>query len=35
MTVALRESSGGIHNTKYTKALLTNAIAYLRANPIQ
>ncbi|MDZ4666796.1 MAG: hypothetical protein SGJ00_02825 [bacterium] len=35
MTVALRESSGGIHNTKYTKALLTNAIAYLRTNPIQ
>jgi len=34
MSVALRESSGGIHNTKYTNALLKNAIAYLRANPI-
>lgn len=35
MTVALRESSGGIHNTKYVNALLRNAIAYMRANPIQ
>jgi len=33
-SVALREASGGIHNTKYTNALLTNAIWYLRANPI-
>ncbi len=33
-TVAIKEYSGGIHNTKYTKALLTNAIWYLRANPI-
>ncbi len=35
MSVVLRESSGGIHNTKYTKALLRNSIEYLRANPIQ
>jgi len=33
-SVAIRESSGGIHNTKYTNALLRNAIWYLRANPI-
>ena len=31
----VRESSGGVHNPKYTNALLTNAIAYLKANPIQ
>ncbi len=34
ITVVLRESSGGIHNTKYTNALLRNAITYMRANPI-
>lgn len=33
-TVAIKEYSGGIHNTQYTNALLTNAIWYLRANPI-
>lgn len=31
----LREYSGGIHNPKYTTALLTNAIEYMNANPIQ
>ncbi|OYU94929.1 MAG: hypothetical protein CFE21_14720 [Bacteroidetes bacterium B1(2017)] len=34
-SVAIKEYSGGIHNTKYTNALLRNAIWYLRANPIQ
>ena len=33
-TVAIKEYSGGIHNTKYTNALLRNAIWYLRAHPI-
>jgi hypothetical protein len=33
-TVAIKEYSGGIHNTQYTNALLRNAIWYLRANPI-
>ena len=33
-SVCIRESSGGIHNTQYTNALLRNAIWYLRANPI-
>lgn len=32
--VSIKEYSGGIHNTKYTNALLRNAIWYLRANPI-
>ena len=34
-SVAIKEYSGGIHNTKYTNALLRNAIWYLRAHPIQ
>ncbi|MFA6261782.1 MAG: hypothetical protein WC760_09955 [Bacteroidia bacterium] len=33
-SVAIREFSGGIHNTQYTDALLRNSIWYLRANPI-
>ena len=34
-TVGIREQSGGIHNTQYTNALLSNAIEYLTNNPIQ
>jgi hypothetical protein len=33
-SVSIKEYSGGIHNTKYTNALLRNAIWYIRANPI-
>jgi hypothetical protein len=29
----VREHSGGVHNPKYTKALLTNAIQYMTAHP--
>jgi len=31
----LREYSGGIHNYKYTVALLRNAIEYMKVNPVQ
>ncbi len=34
-SVCVKEYSGGIHNTKYTNALLRNAIWYIRAHPIQ
>jgi len=34
-SVCIREFSGGIHNTQYTNALLSNAIWYLTNNPIQ
>ncbi len=35
MQACVREASGGVHNPKYTNALLSNAIAYMKANPIQ
>ena len=34
-SVCIKEYSGGIHNTQYTNALLSNAIWYLTNNPIQ